>query len=127
VKYLFDNCISPKLADMLRALGEDTRALREDFSESIEDTPLFKELIGQNLVFVSTDTKQRTREHEARALKEAGITAIYFGPFFMKMKLWPQATWLIARWEKIKGVAENVVMGSVFEIKQNGSACFYRL
>ena len=126
MNYLFDNCISPKMADMLRALGEDTHALREDFPQDIEDIPLFTQLHGQKLVLVSTDTSQRTREHEARALKQAGITAIYFGPFFQKMKLWGQAIWLVTKWEKIKGVAENVVMGSVFEIKQNGSALFYR-
>jgi hypothetical protein len=127
VKYFFDNCISPKLPDMLRALGEDAVALREELPEDIEDVPLFSQLRGQKVVLVSTNTSQLTRDHEARALKQAGISAIYFGPFFERMKLWQQATWLVTKWPKIRGFAEGVVLGTVAEIKQNGSALVYPL
>jgi hypothetical protein len=78
-------------------------------------------------VVVSTNTSQLTREHEARALKQAGVSALYFGPFFERMKLWPQATWLVTKWPKIRGFAEGVILGTVAEIKQNGSALVYPL
>jgi hypothetical protein len=127
VRYLLDNCISPKLAGMLRALGEDAVALREEFPEDIEDVALFSQLSGQNVVFLSTDTSQLTRKHEARALKQAKITALFFGPFFGKMGLWQQAAWLVAKWPRIRQFSEVVTAGNCAEIKQNGTVDFYPL
>ncbi len=112
---------------MLRALGEDVVALREEFPEGIKDVPLFEKIKGRKLVFVSTDARQLTREHEARALKQAGNTAIFFGPFFEKMVLWDQAAWLVRRWPTIRGFAEGVAPGTCAEIKQSGKALIYRL
>lgn len=113
---------------MLRALGEDAEALREKYSENIDDIPLFQELQKRpDSIFISTDKSQRNREEEAKALKRAGITALYFAPFFQKMKLWDQAVWLVKRWPRIKGFAEGVAKGTCAEIKQNGSALVYQL
>jgi hypothetical protein len=127
VKYFFDNCISAKLPAMLRALGEDAIALREELPEGIKDVPLFDQIKGKNLVFITTDTKQLTREDEARALKKAGNTALYFGRFFEKMLFWDQAVWLVRRWPKIKGFAEGAAPGTCAEIKQNGTALVHPL
>ena len=112
---------------MLRALGEDAVALREEFPENVKDVPLLGSIKGRGLIFISTDLKQLTREREARALKQAGNTAIFFGPFFEKMLFWDQAVWIVRRWPRIKGFAEGVAPGTVAEIKQNGTALIYPL
>ncbi len=112
---------------MLRALGEDVNALREQFPQDIDDVSLFSQLRGPNLVFLSTDTSQLTRTQEARALKQAKITALFLGPFFGKMNLWQQAAWLVAKWPKIRQFSEAVTEGSCAEIKQNGTVSFYPL
>ena len=126
--YFFDNCISPKFPEMLRALGEAAEALRDNHPQDIEDVPLIQELLGRpDLVFISTDTSQTTRLEEAKALKQAGNTALYFGPFFQKMKLWDQAVWIVKNWPKIRGFAEGVAKGTCAEIKQNGKAWPYVL
>jgi hypothetical protein len=127
VKYFFDNPISYKFAGMLRALGVDAVALRDQYPEATKDVSLFEMLRGRHLVYVSTDTSQMTREHEARALKNAGITALYFGPFFQRMRFWDQAIWLIKRWPRIDGFANGVAPGTCAEIKQNGAALVYPL
>jgi hypothetical protein len=127
VRYLLDNCISPKLAEMLCALGEDVVPLRARFPEDIDDVSLFSQLSGPDLVFLSTDTHQLTRIHEARALKQAKITALFLGPFFGKMKLWQQATWLVTKWPRLKQFAESITQGSCAEIKQNGAGSFFPL
>jgi hypothetical protein len=112
---------------MLRALGEDAESLRQKYPEDIDDLLLFLELQKRrDVVFISTDTSQWTREHEARALRDSGVTALYFGPFFLKLGLWAQAVWLIGKWQKIKGYAEGAVTGTLAEIKQNGRAQEYR-
>ncbi len=127
MKYFLDNCISPTLAAMLRALGEDVEALRDHFPEDIDDVSLFSQLAGQDLVFLTTDTSQLTRKNEARALKQAKVTALFLGPFFGKMKLWPQASWLVSRWPQIKRAAESLTKGSCAEVKQNGTVSFFSL
>jgi predicted nuclease of predicted toxin-antitoxin system len=44
VKYLFDNCISFRYAEMLKALGVDAESLRQNFAQDIQDVALFKEI-----------------------------------------------------------------------------------
>jgi hypothetical protein len=113
---------------MLFALGEDAEPLRAHHPENIEDVPLFAEIAKRSdIVFISTDTSQRTRKDEARALKQAGVTALYFGPFFERMKLWDQAAWLTKKWPIIKGFAEGVDKGTCAEIKHNGRALVFHL
>ena len=127
MKYFFDNCLSYRYVDMLRALDVDAVALRFQFSESIKDVELFERIKGSDSVFVSCDQRQTTRELEAKGLKECGLTAIYFGPFWSKMTFWPQAAWLVHNWPKIDGFASNVVQGTFAEIKRNGKAMVFTL
>jgi hypothetical protein len=103
VKYFFDNSISYRLADMLKALSVDAVALREQHPQNIKDIPLFNELRGSDMVYIAADRRQRTRLAEARALKEAGVTCLFMGPFWDNMGLWAQAAWLVAKWPKIDG------------------------
>jgi hypothetical protein len=120
VQYFFDNSISYRLAAMLRALDVDARSLRQEFAEDIQDVDLFQQLHGRDLTFVATDMRQLTRQHEAKALRAAGISAIYFAPFWSKLELWEQASWLISRWPKIDGFISGAARGTVAEIKRNG-------
>jgi hypothetical protein len=113
---------------MLRALEQDVECVRDNYAENVDDSVLFSELAArENLVFVSTDKGQTTRKEEARALKQAGVTALYFAPFFQKMLLWDQAVWIVTRWPKIKGFAEATTKGTCAEIKRNGTALVFQL
>ena len=93
----------------------------------MKDVPLFEALRGSGIVFVSNDASQLTREREARALKEAGVTALYIGPFWGSMTFWDQATWLLRRWQKIDEFANAMPLGTCAEIKQNGKAMIIKL
>jgi len=112
---------------MLEALKVEIVSLRKEFHQDVKDIPLFHELHGRKLAFISTDTSQRTREHETRALKDDGVTSLYFAPFFMKMQFWAQATWLVRRWPDIDSFATSMDLGVCAEIKRNGSAIIYSL
>src|SRR6187551_436399 len=107
---------------MLRALEVDAVALREELAENIKDPDLLAQMQGSDRVYITADTSQTTRLAEARALKEAGITALFFGPFWSKQKRWPQAVWLLKHWPLIDGFAAGVQKGTCAEIKQNGRA-----
>ena len=125
MKYFFDNSVSYKFAKVLRALDVDAVALREEYPQGIKDIPLFQALRGRDLVYVTTDKAQLTREHEARALKQAGVTSLFFGRFFQRMRFWDQAVWIVRRWPRIDGFASGVAPGTCAEIKQNGTALVY--
>jgi hypothetical protein len=112
---------------MLKALDVDVVALRELFSQSIKDPDLFRELHGSDVVYVAADRKQTTRIAEARALKDAGITALFMGPFWDRMPRWQQATWLVLRWPLIDGFAAGVAKGTSAELRQSGKAMVFTL
>jgi hypothetical protein len=127
VKYFFDNCISFRLAHMLKAIGEDVEALRDAYPQDTKDPDLFRQLKGRNLVYLSGDTSQTTQMQESRALKECGITALFLGPFWGKLTFWPQAIWLIRHWQTIDGFAKGVAAGTCAEIKSNAKARVFQL
>jgi len=121
VKYFFDNCISYRFARMLAALEEfEVVALRDKYPADIEDIELFQALSGSGYVFVTCDDRQKTREGEAKALRESGLTALWFGPFWSKKLFWDQAKWVITRWPVIDGYVKGVAPGTCAEVKENG-------
>jgi hypothetical protein len=121
VKYFFDNCISYRFARMLAALEEfEVVALRDMFPTDVDDVTMFRELKGSGFVFVTCDDRQKTREGEAQALHEAGLTALWFGPFWSKKQFWDQARWIINRWPIIDGYVKGVTPGTCAEVKENG-------
>ena len=112
--------ISYRFADMLIALDVNIVALRSEFAQDIKDPELFRKLKNKQYVFISNDKSQLTRDTEARLLKEAKVTAIYFEPFWGKMKLWNQAEWLIKNWPKIEQFSSTVTFGTCGRMKNRG-------
>jgi hypothetical protein len=127
VKYLFDNCLSFRFAAMLRALEVETVALRELLPTGTSDVDIFHALRDSGYVFITADTSQPRREHEATALKRSGITALFLGRFWSKRTFWQQAIWLVSKWERIDGFASGVQIGTCAEIRENGKARPFRL
>jgi hypothetical protein len=106
---------------MLRALGVDIVALREELDAATSDVEIFRYLKDSDRIFVSEDRKQLTRICEASELKAAGINAMYFAPFWNRLGFWKQAAWLVTRWPTIEGVQKGIARGGVvFELTQRG-------
>jgi hypothetical protein len=112
--------MSYRLANMLRALEVEITPLREEFPQGIIDVDLFAALKGRDVTFIAPDRKQLTRDHEAKALIDSGMTALYLAPFWSKLERWPQAIWLVRHWQGIDNFACSTVRGTWAEIKQNG-------
>ena len=112
---------------MLRAIEVDVQSLREHFPQNISDVDLFANLKGSHRVFVSCDRKQRTREREAMAIQEAGLTSLWLGPFFSKLGFWQQARWLVIHWETIDGYVSGVTPGTCALLQQNGKSMPFQL
>jgi hypothetical protein len=112
---------------MLAALHVDAIALRDRFPPDTPDTVFLPQLAGSGIVYLTADTSQTRRVQEARALREAGITALFVAPFWGKLAFWDQAIWLVRRWREIDRFAVTVQAGTCAEIKQNGSALVFSL
>ena len=112
---------------MLSALDVDVIPLRQMFPHDIKDVDLFAKLKNTHRVFVSCDRKQRRREQEALAIREAGLTSLWLGPFWSKYQFWEGAKWLVNRWEVIEGYASGVAQGTCAELGQNGRSKPFQL
>ena len=119
---MFDNCVSYKLAQMLKCLDVDSVASREVLPENAKDTEIFDYLReNKPIVFVSCDRRQTRVAEECNLLKEIKVTAVYFEPFWnRRLRLWEQASWLVKHWPTIENWAESSVSGSVGAVKQRG-------
>ncbi len=118
--YLFDNNFSPKLAHMLALADVDAIALRNRFREDIEDEDFLPQLKDSGMVLMTSDRHIKTRNAEALALHEAGITALFFKPFFIKMELRGQAAWLLNNWWRIEEFVAKSRVGTVAEVPARG-------
>lgn len=127
MRYVFDNCISYRYADMLAALKVNAVPLRRLFAESISDIDLYAQLSASQDVLITYDHKQKTRKAEAIAIKEAGVTSLWIGPHWGKKEFWEQAKWILSRWEKIEQYVNATVPGTCAEIRENGRSMPFAL
>ncbi len=127
MNYFFDNCISFRHVEMLKSLAVDAHALKDEFDQEIKDVPLFQALTGRDIVFVTQDSRQTTRQSEARELRKLGITCLWIEPFYSRLKFWDQAAWLVTRWPRIEGFAKGAAKGTYARIKQNGRCELFQL
>lgn len=107
---------------MLAALDIDAEPLRAEFLPNTKDPVFLEKFNGREMIWVSKNIRQTTNPIEAKLLKQAGITALYFGPFWNKMKFWQQAEWLLKYWPTIHGFANGAAKGTFAEIKRNGKS-----
>lgn len=112
---------------MLTALEKDVTALREEFAASVADPEFLRALKNRHDVYITYDHRQKSREEEATAIKEAGVTALWLGPFWGKKTFWQQAKWLVNRWEKIEDFVGSTVPGTCAVIRENGRAMPFQL
>jgi len=118
--FLLDNMISPRIAAALTALGEDVRALRDEFPRATPDTEWIQELGKRGWAFITVDKHISTRPHEVAALKAAQVTAFFLGRFWAKAKRWDQAVWFVRHWPKFQNVVSTFTRGTCFAVQQNG-------
>jgi len=119
VIYFFDNNISPRYAEMLRALGVNVTALSERFPPNIKDEDFLPQL--KDCILITGDQRIRTRKIEAAALRQSGISALFLARFWPRLVLWDQARWLVTRWPDIDRFTSRTSMGTYAEVQQGGT------
>lgn len=118
--FLFDNHFSPKHVRMLQALGVEAKALREVFPEDIKDDQFLPQLQDTGWILVTCDKHILTRRVEARALRQSGVTALFFKAFWPKMEFWQQAQWLTKQWPRIEAFVAQAAPQTYAEVQHNG-------
>lgn len=120
MRFFFDNNFSIRLVRMLQALDVDAVALRDCFPQSIDDEDYLPRLANTGFILVTCDRHIRTRKAQARALRQAGVAALFFNPFFQKKDRWGQAYWLVKNWPRIEEHARRLSSGGYAQVPERG-------
>lgn len=118
--FFFDNNFSPKLASWLRDLDVDVIGLRDRFPQDIKDEDLLPQLYGSGWVLVTADIQIQKRPLQLQALKECGVSAIFFKRFWTPMSKWDQAHWMTKHWRAIEEHVQRFDPPVYFEVESNG-------
>ncbi len=120
MSFFLDNMVSPRIVGALKELGEDVEALRERFAPNCPDSVWIEALGNSGGILITVDNRIVSRPPERMMLKQANITSFFLRNFFVKMKFWDQATWLIRNWPRIEATAGDFTRGAAFTVQQNG-------
>jgi hypothetical protein len=107
--YLFDADISPRVAEIMRLLEFDVRALREEFGPDVKDIEFIPQLKDRGWIFVTGDRAMRRRgSPEARALVENRVTGLFLDNFWDHMTLRQQAAWMVQYWGRVDDIVQGL-------------------
>ncbi len=98
--YFFDNNLSPRLVEGLRAFGEDVVHLRDEFPDETDDTVWLPEIGRRGWYLVTHDKKISKKPAEIRALKQAGVGAFVFTQQ-RDLPMWGWVETVVKRWVEI--------------------------
>jgi len=105
MKFFLDNNLSRKLADGLKAFGEEVEHLRESFSEDAPDTAWLPYVGRNNMVLLTRDMRIRYHPVEIKSLKRHNV-----GAFFVTGKNLNRCRIIqlvVRKWPDMKKIAEN--------------------
>jgi hypothetical protein len=128
LKFFFDNCMSPRLARGLAELAffpEDTIVhLRYDerFTAASLDHDIYNTLAHDNPppVFVTSDRAQKTRGSvERQALRDSGLTVIFFAKDYAHLDIHSQALVAIKAWPEIRRSVARCAHPTIFDVSSH--------
>jgi predicted nuclease of predicted toxin-antitoxin system len=120
VRFYLDNNLSYRFARALTALGDDVRALREEFPENTADVEWIPKIKDKDACLITADKRIITRPHECLILRQANITTFFLGPFFLSLQFWPQAAWIVKHWPTLRTFGDKSARGTCFFVQHNG-------
>lgn len=104
--FFFDNDLSSRIVQGLRAFGEDVKHLQEEFPPDTSDAVWLREIGRRGWFLVTRDKKIARKPAELLALKQAGV-----GAFVLTQKkdpsLWGWVETVVRRWVEIKRWAQD--------------------
>jgi hypothetical protein len=128
LKFFFDNCMSPRLARGLAELAffpDDTIVhLRNDdrFTSESLDPYIYSTLAKDKPppVFVTSDRAQKTRGSvERQALKDSGLTVVFFAKDYAHLDIHSQALVAIKAWPEIRHSVARCSQPTIFDVSSH--------
>lgn len=125
MRFFFDNCMSPRIVDMLCALEEDREHglthLRELYPQETPDPEWISDL-GRSgeWIILSGDERISTSAAGRAAWHESGLTAFFFRPPFQTSHRIKQAEEVARWWRVIVLHARKHPRGYGFLLPMNG-------
>ncbi|HEY6477923.1 MAG TPA: hypothetical protein VI456_15205 [Polyangia bacterium] len=88
MKFIVDNCLSPKYSTILGFLAAgDVVALRDEFPHNAKDPDWIREIGVRGWTFLSVDRTQLRTPAEIEAISAGGAIGIYLARKFDHMRL----------------------------------------
>jgi hypothetical protein len=116
VTFFFDACLSRAIPRILLELGVDARHLRDHFPEDAKDTEWIPQVGERGWVVVTVDNAIKKNSAERKALRDANVTAVFLGKWFLRRQRWEQAAWILKYWRTIEQAANEAVPGTILYV-----------
>lgn len=117
---LFDNNLSPDLADAFEHLGVSAKHLSAEFAPDAKDSEWIPQAAQRGFVIVTCDCNIQKREAEREVYRRNRMRGLFLARAFAGMRLLDQAKWLLWRWEEIEKVLNTAKPGEAYLVKQKG-------
>lgn len=131
MKFLFDNCFAPRVAQAIAALRDDGKAVlhqHDKFALDASDEAIVQALAAEGgWTIVSGDLNIARLRHQRRALRAYKVTVFSLAPGWLDLPLWEQAAKLVRRWPEIEREAAAMEAGAMVEIPVSPAAAFRKL
>ncbi len=117
--FLLDNNLSKKLADGMKAFGEDVVHLQDLFEPDISDTVLLEHLGKSGYILITRDLAIRKHPAELAALRDNQVGAFFLaGKERKRCQLIQQ---LVRNWPRIKELAGKRKKPYAFRVPPSGA------
>lgn len=105
VSFVFDAHVPPGLAEALRVLGEPVEHVNEIFAPRTPDEVWIRYAADRGASILSRDVKITRTPHEALALREGGVGALFLLPGKTSPRFCTIIQTVVKHWPELKRIA----------------------
>ena len=121
LRFFFDACLSPHIAEVLQFLGVDVVVLEKEFGRSdVDDVEWLAAAKDKDWVIVTSDRRIRANPAEREILEESGRVTFFIHEGFARQDLFEQTSWITKHWKAIEHKALHAAHHTSFHIQANG-------
>ncbi len=117
--FFFDNNISKKIVEGLKAFGEEVVHLQEKFPEDSPDVEWLRYIGEQGFVLITKDEKVRWNPAELATIKKFKVGTFFLGG--KNLDRCKQVQQVIRNWPRIKELSGKTRPPFVYRIPQSGT------
>ena len=120
--YFFDENISHRHANMLRALREDVVHISKarGFRRSEPDTVWMPKVAAEGWIAVTLDVSIQRIAVERLVRAKSGLRVVFLAEGFRNKSFFEQAKFLVNHWEALKNATERAKPGECFRVAVRG-------